>query len=624
MSWINNNVLNSQASPAIYADILANIPTYNLTGMLFVSTDTFALYRNNGSTFVLIGGPGTGTITGSGTIGTLPKFTGTAVLGNSLITETTGQITVNGNLLSTGNVVNGEYASVGNVSYQIRSFKALFLITCNGTTSAGGTTVTYYSNTGGQGSLFFETGTATVLTLGPTGVITMANLAGSGNRIVEASATGVLSATNAATGFYVPYTGATTNVDLGIYTITAGSANINGLLAIVSNSKSYIKSSNNANGSYQIGNTVTGGEASMLFIGGNATSIGNTTPTSSDGNSALWIIGSSTFSAGVTNFGIGNLNLQRNIITLASTGEATFYSTVTASSYIIPLGTAAQLLAANGSVVTAGTNITITSGTISTTAPGGVTTNALTFATTGGVIPTSTFNGSAAVTIDYSSVGASPLAGSSSLITVGTITTGTWNAGSITALGSSQITGTDRVLTLTNLVTDANCLLRFASNAVNKYTIGFNNTSLIFFDDVASAYRLTITSTGVANFANRVNINGATDDATFQLNNSNSVLNTGGVSFQGQTVSTSTTVTRNRFLWVYDGPIGETLTLPAALGNNSLFLFKNNTAVTVTIACSGADTIQTLAGTTPASVVLAANQVLYIISNGLANYVQII
>ncbi len=55
--------------------------------------------------------------------------------------------------------------------------------------------------------------------------------------------------------------------------------------------------------------------------------------------------------------------------------------------------------------------------------------NSLLFASDGsGAIPTSTFNGSSARTISYNSIGASPLIGSTSFTTAGTITTGTWNA----------------------------------------------------------------------------------------------------------------------------------------------------------------------------------------------------
>ena len=57
--------------------------------------------------------------------------------------------------------------------------------------------------------------------------------------------------------------------------------------------------------------------------------------------------------------------------------------------------------------------------------------NAITFNTNGGAIAGTTYNGSAIKTIDYSTVGASPLAGSASLTTVGTIGSGTWNGNTI-------------------------------------------------------------------------------------------------------------------------------------------------------------------------------------------------
>jgi hypothetical protein len=56
------------------------------------------------------------------------------------------------------------------------------------------------------------------------------------------------------------------------------------------------------------------------------------------------------------------------------------------------------------------------------------TTNSLTFNNSGtGVASGTAFNGGAAYIISYNTVGASPLAGSTSLTTLGTITSGTWN-----------------------------------------------------------------------------------------------------------------------------------------------------------------------------------------------------
>jgi len=85
-NWIQNAILNQKGSPAIYTDDLANRPAAGYIGRLFVAKDTFAWYRDNGTTWDLIGGPGTGTITGSGTANYVPKFNAsTSVLGNSQI-----------------------------------------------------------------------------------------------------------------------------------------------------------------------------------------------------------------------------------------------------------------------------------------------------------------------------------------------------------------------------------------------------------------------------------------------------------------------------------------------------------------------------------------------------------
>jgi hypothetical protein len=82
----------------------------------------------------------------------------------------------------------------------------------------------------------------------------------------------------------------------------------------------------------------------------------------------------------------------------------------------------------NSSVTYNGVNVALgASGTITAS-----TTNALTFNNGGsGDASGTTFDGSAAKTVSYNTVGASPLAGSTSLITVGTITTGTWHGSTI-------------------------------------------------------------------------------------------------------------------------------------------------------------------------------------------------
>jgi len=95
---VDYDVLNQKGSPAWYSDIFANIPTPGYKGRMFISTDTFAFYRDNGTGWDLTGGPGTGTITGAGVSGQLTYFIGTDVISgnNNLFYDiTNGRLGIN-------------------------------------------------------------------------------------------------------------------------------------------------------------------------------------------------------------------------------------------------------------------------------------------------------------------------------------------------------------------------------------------------------------------------------------------------------------------------------------------------------------------------------------------------
>lgn len=109
---------------------------------------------------------------------------------------------------------------------------------------------------------------------------------------------------------------------------------------------------------------------------------------------------------------------QTSITTLGTIGTGVWNGTAITNTYL-----------ANSAVTVNGTSISLgASGTITANTP-----NSITFTTTGGAAAGTTFNGGTARTIDYSTVGAAPAAGSSSITTVGTISSGTWNG---TAVGS--------------------------------------------------------------------------------------------------------------------------------------------------------------------------------------------
>jgi hypothetical protein len=83
MISVDYDVLNQKGSPAWYSDVYANIPTAGYKGRMFISTDTYAFYRDTGTGWDLIGGPGSGTITGSGVSGQVSYFNGTSTLAGS-------------------------------------------------------------------------------------------------------------------------------------------------------------------------------------------------------------------------------------------------------------------------------------------------------------------------------------------------------------------------------------------------------------------------------------------------------------------------------------------------------------------------------------------------------------
>jgi len=80
MPAIDLSILNQRQTPAFYADVFANRPAAGFVGRIFVSTDTFAFYRDNGTGWDLIGGPGTGTITGSGASGQIALWSGASTI----------------------------------------------------------------------------------------------------------------------------------------------------------------------------------------------------------------------------------------------------------------------------------------------------------------------------------------------------------------------------------------------------------------------------------------------------------------------------------------------------------------------------------------------------------------
>jgi hypothetical protein len=114
----------------------------------------------------------------------------------------------------------------------------------------------------------------------------------------------------------------------------------------------------------------------------------------------------------------------------------------------------------------------------STSGSAGSVANSVTFASTGGAASGTSYNGSTARTIDYSTVGASPLAGSTSLTTVGTITGGTWNGTLISGqYGGTGVNNSGKTITLGgNLTTSGAFATTLTTTAATNVTLPITGT----------------------------------------------------------------------------------------------------------------------------------------------------
>ena len=296
---VDYDVLNQRGSPAWFSDTFANLPTAGFKGRMFISTDTFAFYRDTGTGWDLIGGPGTGTLTGSGVAGQVSYFNGTqTITGNNNLfwDNTNARLGINTNTPGTSldihgiaNVLlqlNNTTTANSNIAFQnqnvtkwrignvyngtANSFDIFNVTTTSNALSIDNTTNSFSLNGAGiysgtislkqNGSIAAGVG-YTTLSSSSAGQLVIyfgdANLYAATilNTSLTASrsytlpnATGTLALTSNLSS-YVPYTGATTNVDLGNNALISGAyININGAAGSggVLNFKQYGASSINA------------------------------------------------------------------------------------------------------------------------------------------------------------------------------------------------------------------------------------------------------------------------------------------------------------------------------------------------------------------------------------------
>jgi len=148
MITLDLSILNQKGTPMFYSDIFANRPAAGVVGRIFISTDTYEFYRDTGSAWDAIGGSASG-ITGSGTAGTLPIWTGSSVLGDSTLLEGATKFTTTKDFQADGYYLSGMTGGTGALYYNSLPEDRVTVANYN----AGGTV--YIEVNGGQYATIF-------------------------------------------------------------------------------------------------------------------------------------------------------------------------------------------------------------------------------------------------------------------------------------------------------------------------------------------------------------------------------------------------------------------------------------------------------------------------------------
>lgn len=272
-------------------------------------------------------------------------------------------------------------------------------------------------------------------------------------------------------------------------------------------------------------------------------------------------------------FNLGTINATAFVGAL--TGNATTATTLQTARTI------------NGVSFNGSANITITANTP----------NSLTFNNGGaGSASGSTFNGGSAVTISYNTIGASPLAGSTSLTTLGTVTAGTWNAGVIAGqYGGTGVANPGRTITLNGNISTAN---NFTTAGNFPVTLTATSTTSVTLPTTGTIATLAGTETFTNKTITAPSITGGTIAAVTSFG----VRSTGSGAFDLQ-LANSENLTASRALTVTLNDAARSINLAGNLTLASSFTTAGANALTLTttggtnVTLPTAGTLATLAGT---------------------------
>jgi hypothetical protein len=200
-----------------------------------------------------------------------------------------------------------------------------------------------------------------------------------------------------------------------------------------------------------------------------------------------------------------------DLLLISKTGAATFLSSVTATSFVKTSGTSAQILAADGSVITAGTNITISGGTISASGGGvnfyttdGTLTSARTITAAGFSLTYSDNKvGQAAITISNTTAGSTSASG---LIMTSDASSGNGLIAKVSSTYTTSALVTSNDLALINYTAGDIIVLNTFTSGLIKFGVGTSTSAQMTLTN--DGHLLIGTTTNGTNF---LDVNGNTN-----------------------------------------------------------------------------------------------------------------